>query len=193
MGLGRGHKVDKVLSLFETALMGKEVAALRDKMTRDNNGAYPYIPLGIEQFLVELEAAMGLLDTADYTNGKSFIDVGCGVGTKVAFANAYGFKATGVEINLEYVKVARTLLPDLSIIHMDARELDYSSFDVIYFYCPMHNHEFELALEKQIYTTAKKGVIILANLKHTREEDLKEMGIEQVFRTPSSGTIYRKV
>lgn len=130
-----------------------------------------------------------------------FLDVGCGVGQKVFLAgDLFGFDSYGLELRAPLVKAGRKLLKSTSpflvwdsdsyqyqsdekqekrIIQGNALTFDYSNFDVIYFYCPIAQHELEEKLEKQIAETAKKGAIVIGFLPHYfcfETEELKNLG-----------------
>lgn len=138
---------------------------------QDEDGRFYYIPLSNAQFLAQLKTARIILNI-NSTPGRCFIDVGCGIGSKVFLANGHGFHAHGIEFREEYVEVAKKLVSSSYsgngcktplIIKGDALKFDYSQFDVIYFYCPIANYEKEKELEKLIIKTAKPGAVILAN------------------------------
>lgn len=154
----------------------KEVAETKRKA-----GQYEYIPLPENQFLDQLHKVKLLLRKKVPT----FIDVGCGIGSKVFLAQGVlGSCCCGIEITKSYVKVARELtkqtsqeyhfgkvVPELDdeqrIIHGDALAHSYAPYNVIYFFCPLTDHLLQRELEERIVATAKRGAFILANLpKH---------------------------
>jgi 2-polyprenyl-3-methyl-5-hydroxy-6-metoxy-1,4-benzoquinol methylase len=146
-------------------------------------GEYFYIPLSMDTFLSQLDFAITILDSrpgaASSVNPK-FIDVGCGIGTKLVTAAQRGFDVYGVELDPRYVKIATRLLKvtsdegyirrfDYKVFQSNAMRHDYSNYDVIYFYCPFSDHVKEKKLEERIVTQAKPGTIILANLRKATE------------------------
>lgn len=158
-------------------------------------GAYTYIPLNIDAYLEQLKAVNSLLRARKSDNfTPSFIDVGCGIGSKLYLAGANSFKLFGLDIDRSYIRAAKKLNPSATLYWKDGRKHDYSPYDVIYFYCPMCNHNLQKELEAKIYSTAKKGAFILANLKQTPDKEDPQHGIKPVRVTRSDhGTIYRKV
>lgn len=89
--------------------------------------------------------------------GTRFLDVGCGLGSKVWIAQALGFEAHGLEINPKYAKIASECAGTNRIVCHDGITFPgYDNFDVIYFYNPMPTNELETAILKN----AKKGAII---------------------------------
>ena len=177
--------LDTTINHFEQALNPLSDAEIK---AHEAKGAFRYIPYRINAFLEQLQVAI----TARSILGKGlkFIDVGCGIGTKVLLAQLQGCEAYGLEINPKYVAVARRLLPDIGpfdtpksrclkrkravprIIRGDALTFDYSPYDIIYFYCPQRKVSngkgmmvsFEMQLEEQILKTATPGSVVIANL-----------------------------
>lgn len=215
--------VQQELNIFEgvirsfEALINPLSGAQLTKHVR--SGAYEYIPLPLERFLMSLTAARAALPK-NRTQAPSFIDVGCGIGTKVLLAKQMGFIAHGIEVNREYVRVARDLLVGHGprweapatiaehkanaakrVIHGDARKHDYSPYDVIYFYCPrssfnQKNGSDEVALEERILSTAKPGAVILAHLAHHDELRWDKSAYPYQGKKPSrtewiSGNVYK--
>jgi hypothetical protein len=89
--------------------------------------------------------------------GNRFLDVGCGLGSKVWIAQALGFEAHGLEINPNYAAIAGECVgTDRIVCHDGITFPAYDHYDVIYFYNPMPTNELETAILKN----AKKGAII---------------------------------
>jgi SAM-dependent methyltransferase len=147
---------------------------------RSKAGEYHFIPLDLNKFREQLERGRmaAMMNRGRSKDPLKFIDVGCGIGTKVLAAQSlsdydYGtVHAYGIEKEARYVGVARGLLSAAfdgeekakeRIILGNALRYDYGSFDIIYFYRPLCNPELQLKLEERILSTSKKGTIILAN------------------------------
>ena len=177
----------------------------------EKSGAFKYIPLHHDKFIEQLCIALGLLLANDSSKKLKFIDVGCGIGTKLMLAAdiSYNIVSHGIEINAQYVAKAKKLMEcynkkklcgdnvridSENIILGDARKHDFSPYDILYFYCPMLDTAKQVELEAQLYKTAKEGALILANLKKVMDTDDKNHSIKAAFR-PISGswTIYEKV
>ena len=140
-------------------------------------GQFEYIPFRVCDFITQITAARKMLKGPNYETNYKFIDVGCGIGTKVLLAREY-FDAYGIEITNKYVERARALLiaskssrwskPNVAelcakIIEGDALEHDYREYDVVYFYWPIRHSETQVKLEQHIIRTIKKGGIVIAN------------------------------
>lgn len=136
-----------------------------DSSPHQKEGCYKYIPLSNRLFLEQLEIVREL-----FPGYCSFIDVGCGIGSKVALADILGFNAFGIELNKRYCLYASRLLcgrqgsrTNEHIINKNAFDHKYDKYDVIYFYCPFQDSKQEIKLENYLYQSAKSGAIIIAN------------------------------
>lgn len=163
------YKTDLIAHL-EKLLIPKEEGHTLSR----NNGQYKYVALELEKFEGQLNDAARLLNWK-WNNKIKFVDVGCGIGTKVWIAKRHGFDVYGIEVYSPYAEVAMKMLELTNeqyavyprfprIITADALTIDYSSYDVIYFYCPLADDAKQKQLEQQIFSTAKSGTYILANL-----------------------------
>jgi 2-polyprenyl-3-methyl-5-hydroxy-6-metoxy-1,4-benzoquinol methylase len=138
-----------------------------------NAGHWDYVVYDHAKFFDHLHESHYILGQK---KGLKFIDVGCGLGTKVSLAKAY-FDSYGLELNEKYAQVAnkinrpkkfntygryKRLKNDKQRIKcMDALKEDYSNYDVIYFFRPISHMPTQKKLEKLIFSTAKEGAIIL--------------------------------
>lgn len=170
-------------------------------------GHYTYIPFPLPRFVAQLQKARTLLNPAKRPlEGFAFLDVGCGIGTKVAVAHSMDFDAYGIEIQRKYAQVARRLTDFNRMafttykltnsrqrkkrIHIgDALRHDYSRYDVIYFYCPNCDRKLQIKLERRIIKTAKVGAIILANMQQLPPETW----VEKCKKVAYHNDIYIKV
>lgn len=164
------------------------IIALERALTNDSEefarkkhvkGQYQYIPFEVDRFIEQVAAVRELLG---YKETFSFIDIGCGIGSKVVLASALSFRAHGIEITRRYVTIARKVVAngnmgcvyaynanDPQIIQGNAFKHDYKPYDVIYFYCPMVDREKQRVLEEHIVKTAKSGAYIIANCRQNHE------------------------
>lgn len=166
------YLVDNLLYSLENTLA--DLGSKKEQKKHEDKGAYVYIPWSHKAFCAALEIVKNLRNDVD--TALKFIDVGCGIGSKVFLADRAGLDAYGIEMHPKYVEAARKLLivgrhayyqradEKLSshIIHGDGRKHNYSPYDVIYFFNPMRNQELEKQLEERIFATAKPGALILA-------------------------------
>lgn len=186
------YGLEEIIRRLEDAYAGDTE---EQKEARKQDGQYPYIPLTLSHFCSQMDVVSGLLGPYYEDRArKKFVDVGCGIGTKVLIAQSYGPEAHGIECEPRYVEKAKALMSltgaDASkYIHQaDATKCGYSMYDVIYFYCPFFNPQFEVKLENHLVKSAKKGAYFLANLKQSPIWDDKK-----VVRRVWKDCIFRKI
>lgn len=196
--MSTSHSVRNLIRLFESNLEGK---LDKDELARkETNGEYPYVPYDIDHFedlLNKVKLIQELVPQRDPKESPRFVDVGCGIGTKLLLARMAGFHVTGIEMTHNYVKVAKKLLShtghnnwqynryrstgrSYEIIEGDALIQDYSPYDVIYFYCPLKDYKMQEKLNLQIVRTARKGAIFIS-CGHTmfdKQEGIIKVGKE---------------
>lgn len=140
-------------------------------------GAYKFIPFNSGRFKLILEEAIRqalIIQPEAGKNYKSikFLDVGCGIGTKLFLAQTLTplLDVYGLEISKDYAKIASDLTredwldgPNPNIIVADALTFpDYSKFDIIYFFCPLQDETLENKLEAKIAADCKPGCVVMA-------------------------------
>lgn len=105
---------------------------------------FGYDALPIAEFLPSIQEAMRL------TSGRRFIDIGCGIGTKLALMHCLGWQVAGLDRHLPYIETARELVPEADLIHADLREIDRFDADLVYMYRPGVSEELEAELERHV-------------------------------------------
>ena len=147
-----------------------------DKISNDDvlrskfEDCYNFIPKLNSNFFNQLEIVNKILHTEDKPR-ITFLDVGCGVGSKLAIAKLFYFSNVhGIEINPIYIDNAKKIfnICKENIFVVDALNFEnYNEYDIIYFYCPFRNWELEKKLEIKIKNDMKSGSFLLANLSKT--------------------------
>lgn len=100
--------------------------------TVDISESWDYQAWPVDEFMAGLEVC------AKMTDGREFIDVGSGIGTKMALAARMGFNVYGIEFRAQYSAMTSYLCPEGRVYDIDARGFSrYGSFDVIYAYLPL--------------------------------------------------------
>lgn len=159
------RQLEKMIEKYERFITPQLVG--EEYKRKQNSGEFPYISLRPQDFIEQYMLVMGKVINGSYGTSRrvKFVDVGCGIGSKLILANdlSLGVDLVGIEIETSYAEVARKLVPSADIRCQDAMTVDYSEFDVIYFYCPFRDLKKERALEEHIVNTAKSGAYILAN------------------------------
>ncbi len=98
----------------------------------------------------------------------SFVDVGCGFGNVMLFAEQFGFETYGIEKDEASIEVALGFFDKKQIIRADIMNYkNYQRFDVVYFFCPLTEgeREFEEFIENEI----RPGAILIGNYKRSKK------------------------
>lgn len=156
----------QVVSAFERHL-GE---SLRGTEPRSHAGKryFSYAPLDIQAFCAFLEQARKLAD-APYERMPRFLDVGCGVGTKLVLARRFGFDAYGIEACAGYAEAAKKVAeycgePDAAekVFHVDAFDMTcYDRYDVVYFSRLINDNARQAQLEQHIYKRLRPGALVI--------------------------------
>jgi trans-aconitate methyltransferase len=121
----------------------------------------PWMPADIAQYLVLLIEAIA------EAPGTSFLEVGCGPGTKMMLArDLFGLDVTGFDRVPEYLVAAKE--QGLNVAECDAFDFQaYGKFDIVFFNRPFRDPETQRDLEHLIYGKIRRGaVVICMNLEH---------------------------
>ncbi len=132
---------------------------------------YPFIAMDTRQVFEELTIARDHLlkrNNCVDLRDKKFLDVGCGFGNVMLFAEQFGFDVYGIEKDSASITNALKFFDKSQIIADDIKTFNgYKEFDVVYFFCPLTEGErkFEEFLEDQI----KPGAILIGNYKRSKK------------------------
>lgn len=168
------YALDNIVKCLEWAL---EPHTKQEAAEKEKRGDFIYISLNLEVFLAQLSLVYKLVrNEKPGLDRPKFIDVGCGIGTKLVAAREIGFTPTGIDISEKYVAVAKHLLSAddcratryqserrklWAVECRDGKTFDFSGYHVIYFYCPQCDSKLEEQLEKRILETADVGAYVV--------------------------------
>jgi SAM-dependent methyltransferase len=159
-------------------------------MTGMDASEYPFVAMDTRQVFHELLFASRYLAKrgGGRDQGVKFVDIGCGFGNVMLFAEQFEFDVYGIEKDEASLRIARGLFEPEQLIEADIRTYDgYGQFDVVYYFCPLTEgeREFELFVEDQI----KKGALLIANYKRSQaiEKD------RRFVRLHSQLPVYEKI
>lgn len=142
-------------------------------------GEYPYIAYNNERFFSLLMLAWGVYCALHPSTRRAvtnptgtkvkFIDVGCGIGSKVLLAQealGWSCQAWGLEKSPGYIETAKKLLGGGDrLIQADALHYDgYGQFDLVYFYKPIADDERQQELEERIISQVRSRTVIVSPL-----------------------------
>jgi SAM-dependent methyltransferase len=129
----------------------------------DRRFHHAYDPLPFWHFLAGVQAAARLV------RGRRFLDVGCGIGSKLALMHHLGWTAAGIDRHRPYIDAAAELVPEASLAHGDAFDIPHFDTDLVYMYRPMISDEQEDALETHILAHVDPGTVMFWPLRHDPE------------------------
>jgi 2-polyprenyl-3-methyl-5-hydroxy-6-metoxy-1,4-benzoquinol methylase len=114
---------------------------------------FAYHPLPIAMFLP------GIRQASELTDGRRFLDIGCGIGTKLALMHTLGWEVAGIDRTEHYLDAARELIPEATLTHADALALNSFNADLVYMYRPAVSDKLETELERHVLAHVKPGTV----------------------------------
>ncbi len=130
---------------------------------------YPFVAMDTRQVLEQLLFVRAFVDSSRAFSGDTpkFVDIGCGFGNVMLFAEQLDFRVFGLEKDEASLEVARSLFEADQLIEEDIRSFaGYDQFDIIYYFCPLT--EGERQFERFVEDRMKKGAILIANYKRSQ-------------------------
>lgn len=122
---------------------------------------FAYEPLPWGQFIDLIEQASGL------TEGRRFLDVGCGIGTKLIVMHYLGWEVAGVERHPPYAHAARLLVPEAEeVTPRDVFDIDRFDADVVYSYRLAVNDDRQAEVEAHLSAHMTPGSVLVLPNRH---------------------------
>lgn len=119
-----------------------------------------------------------------------FVEVGCGVGTKMVLANKlFGLPVSGFDYNQGYCNAATTLLRDKKCTNWTVQKLDalsrdaaalYETADIVYLNRPFVHLEPQSVLEDLVFRSMQRGSYIILGNYVTPADGLVELGWRKI-------------
>jgi protein-L-isoaspartate O-methyltransferase len=134
---------------------------------------FRFIPCHVFSFLMEL---FNIENTVEWRKLRealacerrpNFVDCGCGIGNKMLQARNTGLfgEVYGIEFDPVLIKKAKEMLGSLGGKKVYKHDIitykKYAMFDLIYFYCPLRNGDYQRKFERAVARQARVGAIIL--------------------------------
>ena len=119
-----------------------------------------YDPLPLRDFF------NGVRIAARLTPGRRFLDVGCGIGTKLLLMDRLGWQTAGIERHPPYADRARELNPNAQITTANLLEIRDIDADVIYMNRPAMTDELEEQVEAHMLAHANLGTVMFWPYRH---------------------------
>jgi SAM-dependent methyltransferase len=115
---------------------------------------FAYDPLPWAIFLPLIEHA------ADLTEGRRFLDVGCGIGTKLAYMRYLGWEVAGIERHEPYAQAAR-VISEAEVAVADVFEVETFDADVVYSYRLGVTEETQGRVEAHLLGRMRPGAVLV--------------------------------
>jgi SAM-dependent methyltransferase len=134
-----------------------------------------FSPLDINEFDIMLNIAHNLAvgirgDITDFRPGDpsidiSFVEAGCGIGTKLYLAkHKYLMIEYGYEINEEYIAKCHELGVQAELRDLTADPPPtWSAYDIVYTCRPLKNDVAEVQWEKSVHEAMRPGAVLMAS------------------------------
>lgn len=130
----------------------------------------------------KIESVVKLLSCR--TEGKVWVDVGCGTGNVLKFAQKYFQQAVGIDVSIEMLRLAQDRKLTVSLGNVKVLPVLSGTVDVVSAFSVLHHlFDFKPALE-EIHRILKPGGYFYG--------DLDPNGL-CVFRRPMVQTVYRRI
>jgi SAM-dependent methyltransferase len=142
------------LTVFNVAFHNFEASQMDLEAIKGDN--YAFVPFPSGAFVDLLTEAFVILGS---DTSKKFLDIGCGIGTKVILACSL-FDSYGIEYDESYCEKAK-LLGINRVGLVDAMLFDrYDQFDLLYYYRPIHDSAKYREFESKVHAEMKPGSLV---------------------------------
>lgn len=133
----------------------------------DTTREYPFVAMDTRQAYEQLAAARCfLMEKGLFRPGLKCIDIGCGIGNILLFAEMLEFSVFGIEKDPASLTIARGLLEPEQVAATDIWEFDrVGDFDVIYYFRPFCEKGMQIRFERWVEEQCRPGAILIANRK----------------------------
>lgn len=102
----------------------------------------------------------GLRRAAPLVQGRRFLDVGCGIGTKLAFMHYLGWQVAGIDRHSPYIETAEKVAPFAQLTTADAFDVQEFDADLVYAYRPCVHEDLQLQLEDHLAAHMDAGAVL---------------------------------
>ena len=137
----------------------------------DTANEYPFVPMDTRQLFDQLFFAARFLKKNMPDRGPfTLLDIGCGIGNVMLFAEQMGFDVYGFEKDEFPFRIASKLMGPDRVTQDDLWQYHgYENFDVIYYFRPLANGNDQRRFERMIEEKIRPGGILIANRKMSEE------------------------
>lgn len=136
---------------------------------------YPFVAMDTRQVFAQLRftaAYLGLPDEPAEGKCPTLLDIGCGIGNILLFAEQLGFEVHGIEKDPYPCSIAQRLFGEERVGRHDIWRYDrYGEFDVLYYFRPFSDREPQRRFEAMVEERLKPGGVLIANHKNSLDID----------------------
>ena len=95
-------------------------------------------------------------------SGKTFLDVGCGIGNICGVAAHMGLNAEGIELNPVLYNIGKEIYPEIRFHNVDIRDFnEYNKYDIIFYFAPMGTENLERDLKIKVENNIHIGAYVI--------------------------------
>ena len=151
-----------IVAVEAIVMLDKTIGSITRTKQAEKYGCFEYIAYNPGEFLLKMRYARQILAALKRNDDIKFLDVGCGVGTKVLLASQLFSQADGLEYDQHYYAAARRTISankvkNSRIIKGDALVFPaYGEYDIIYLYRPFFDLVKQNELEMKIMSKEKR-------------------------------------
>ncbi len=146
---------------------------IQKQSTNDTASEYPFVAMDTRQAYQEIKLAWDYIAEGHgrpQGDPPTFLDIGCGIGNVLLFAEQIGFDVYGIEKDQYPFYVASRMVGSKRISQADILNYDqYGDFDIVYYFCPLTDSNLQKRFELQVENTMRPGAILIANYKRSNE------------------------
>ena len=132
---------------------------------------YPFVAMDTRQVFDQIQFVsqyLWELEEGGVSRSYSFIDIGCGIGNVLLFAEQFGFDVHGIEKDPNPCQVAVRLFGKERILAEDVFSFQrYGHFDVVYYFRPLADKEQQIRFEQLVEQGMRPGALLVANGKYS--------------------------
>lgn len=165
----RQHQDDILFNVINR-FIGFQTRETLKKTINDPACEYPFTAMDSRQVFTQLEFVRNYLNqqSVDKNRQTTFLDIGCGIGNILLFAEQFNFDVYGLEKDTYPAFIASQLLAADKIFVEDIWSYkNYGQYDVIYYFRPFAAREPQKKFEKMIEDQLKPSAILIANHKNS--------------------------
>jgi len=134
----------------------------------ETSSEYPFVAMDTRQVYGQLKFVKDYLKlgTEKEEGSVSFLDIGCGIGNVMLFAEQFSFDVFGFEKDQYPYEIAARLHGKEKVMQQDIWDYDdYDKFDVVYYFRPFTGGDSLRNFERMVEEKVRVGTVLIANYK----------------------------